>query len=144
MTSDTLGILHAWGQAIPCADPGAANSPVFGMEVAGSDAEASRFAENWREDSQVAQLSAEDRAEHWRRTRNLMIGHLVVWFIFSFGVHMFADQLYYVSFFGWPLSYYLAAQGSLIVFVVQLFLFNWQQNAIDVQFGVDEASNEIK
>ncbi|WP_210257225.1 DUF4212 domain-containing protein [Chelativorans sp. ZYF759] len=92
----------------------------------------------------MAQLSAVDRAEHWRRTRNLMIGHLVVWFIFSFGVHMFADQLYYVNFFGWPLSYYLAAQGSLIVFVVQLFLFNRQQNAIDVQFGVDEASHAIK
>jgi len=89
-------------------------------------------------------MSAEDRLEHWRRTRNLMIGHLVVWFIFSYGVHMFAYQLYQVSFFGWPLNYYLAAQGSLIVFVVQLFLFNWQQNAIDVQFGVDEASNEIK
>ena len=61
---------------------------------------------------------------------NLMIGHLVVWFIFAFGVHLFAEQLYNISFFGWPLNYYLAAQGSLIVFVVQLFVFNRQQNAI--------------
>jgi putative solute:sodium symporter small subunit len=42
------------------------------------------------------------------------------------------------------LNYYLAAQGSLIVFVVQLFLFNRQQNAIDTQFGVQETSDEIK
>lgn len=91
----------------------------------------------------MAQLSAVDRAEHWRRTRNLMIGHLVVWFIFAFGVHLFAEQLYNISFFGWPLNYYLAAQGSLIVFVVQLFVFNRQQNAIDVQFGVDEASHPV-
>ncbi len=92
----------------------------------------------------MAQMSLEDRVEHWRRTRNLMIGHLIVWFVFAYGVHLFAYQLYQISFFGWPLNYYLAAQGSLIVFVVQLFLFNRQQNAIDVQFGVDEASNEIK
>lgn len=86
----------------------------------------------------MSQLTAENRAEHWRRTRNLMIVHLTIWFIFAFLVHMFAYQLFQVSFFGWPLNYYLAAQGSLVVFVVQLFLFNRQQHAIDVEFGVDE------
>ncbi|MBX3725256.1 MAG: DUF4212 domain-containing protein [Xanthomonadales bacterium] len=77
-------------------------------------------------------------AEHWRQTRNLMLGHLVVWFIFSFVIHWFATDLNRISFFGWPLGYYFAAQGSLIVFVVQLFLFNRQQHAIDVKHGVQE------
>ena len=77
-------------------------------------------------------------AEHWRRTRMLMIGHLIVWFIFAFAVHWFAVPLNNISFFGWPLGYYFAAQGSLIVFVVQLFLFNRQQHAIDVKFGMAE------
>ncbi|HRP35620.1 MAG TPA: DUF4212 domain-containing protein [Gammaproteobacteria bacterium] len=86
----------------------------------------------------MSQLSAENRAEHWRRTRTLMIIHLVVWFIFSYVVHWFAVPLNNISFLGWPLGYYMAAQGSLIVFVVQLFLFNRQQHAIDVQFGVAE------
>lgn len=86
----------------------------------------------------MSQLTAENRAEHWRRTRTLMIIHLVVWFIFSFVVHWFAVSLNNISFLGWPLGYYMAAQGSLIVFVVQLFLFNRQQHAIDVQFGVAE------
>jgi len=82
--------------------------------------------------------SIQSREEHWRKTRKLMIGHLIVWFIFAYAVHMFASQLSQVSFFGWPLNYYLAAQGSLIVFVVQLFLFNWQQHKIDVDHGVAE------
>jgi putative solute:sodium symporter small subunit len=86
----------------------------------------------------VSQLTPENRAEHWRRTRNLTIGHLIVWFIFSYVVHWFAVPLNNISFFGWPLGYYMAAQGALIVFVVQLFLFNRQQHAIDVQFGVAE------
>jgi putative solute:sodium symporter small subunit len=86
----------------------------------------------------VSELTAENRAEHWRRTRTLMIIHLTVWFIFAYVVHWFAVPLNNITFLGWPLGYYMAAQGSLIVFVVQLFLFNRQQHAIDVKFGVAE------
>ena len=82
------------------------------------------------------------RAEHWRRTRNLMIVHLVIWFVFAFVVHWFAVQLNEIKFLGWPLGYYMAAQGSLIVFVVQLFAFNRQQHAIDVEFGVEEIDTD--
>jgi putative solute:sodium symporter small subunit len=86
----------------------------------------------------VRQLSPADRAEHWRQTRRLMIVHLSVWFIFAYVVHWFALPLNQINFFGWPLGYYMSAQGSLIVFVVQLFLFSRQQHAIDVKFGVEE------
>jgi putative solute:sodium symporter small subunit len=88
----------------------------------------------------VTQLSAEDRLEHWRRTKQLMIIHLIIWFIFAYVVHWFAVPLNNISFFGWPLGYYMSAQGSLIVFVVQLFVFNRQQHAVDVKFGVAEDS----
>ena len=37
-----------------------------------------------------------------------------------------------------PLGFYMAAQGSLIVFVVQLFMFARQQNNIDREFGYAE------
>ena len=84
----------------------------------------------------MRQLSAADRAEHWRQTRNLTIAHLTVWFIFAYVVHWFALPLNNINFFGWPLGYYFSAQGSLIVFVVQLFVFNRQQHAI-------EASDEL-
>jgi putative solute:sodium symporter small subunit len=32
----------------------------------------------------------------------------------------------------------MAAQGSLIVFVVQLFIFSWQQDKIDRECGMAE------
>lgn len=86
----------------------------------------------------MTELTAEKRALHWQRTHKLMVTHLVIWFIFAFVVHWFASSLYNVSFFGWPLNYYMAAQGSLLVFVIQLFTFNKQQHAIDCEFGVDE------
>ena len=39
---------------------------------------------------------------------------------------------------GFPLGYYMAAQGSLIVFVILIFWFASRQNAIDEEFGVAE------
>ena len=75
---------------------------------------------------------------HWARTRRLMVMHLIVWFIFSFAVHWFAPQLNKISFMHFPLGFYMAAQGSLIVFVVQLFLFSKQQEKIDRECGMAE------
>lgn len=86
----------------------------------------------------MAELTLERRQEHWRRTRNLTIAHLAVWFVFAYLVHWFATSLNSINFFGWPLGYYMSAQGSLAAFVIQLFLFNRQQHKIDVEFGVAE------
>lgn len=78
------------------------------------------------------------QAAHWQRTRNLMIVHLVIWFIFSYGVHWFATELNAISFMDFPLGFYFAAQGSLAIFVVQLFIFARQQHKIDVECGMAE------
>lgn len=75
---------------------------------------------------------------HWQRTRNLMIVHLVIWFIFSYLVHWFATELNAIRFMDFPLGFYMAAQGSLVVFVVQLFIFARQQHNIDVECGMAE------
>ena len=75
---------------------------------------------------------------HWNRTRNLMIVHLVIWFVFSYLVHWFAPSLNKISFMDFPLGFYFAAQGSLVVFVVQLFFFAKQQDTIDRECGMAE------
>ena len=81
---------------------------------------------------------ASQKVEHWNRTKKLMIVHLVIWFIFSFVVHWIAPVLNKVSVFQFPLGFYMAAQGSLIVFVVQLFIFAKQQDRIDRECGMAE------
>ena len=83
-------------------------------------------------------ISTADRERYWSRTRNLMIVHIAIWFIFAFVVHWFASSLNQVSLFGFPLGFYMAAQGSLIVFVVQLFAFVYQQGRIDRECGMAE------
>lgn len=75
---------------------------------------------------------------HWTRTRNLMTVHLIIWFVFAYLVHWFAPQLNKISFMHFPLGFYMAAQGSLVVFVVQLFVFAKQQEKIDRECGMAE------
>ena len=82
--------------------------------------------------------NASQKEEHWRRTKNLMIIHLVIWFIFAYLIHWFAPSLNQASFMSFPLGFYMAAQGSLVVFVVQLFVFVRQQHNIDVECGMAE------
>ncbi|HOV03679.1 MAG TPA: DUF4212 domain-containing protein [Kaistiaceae bacterium] len=74
----------------------------------------------------------------WGKTRGLMITMLVIWAIFSFFIHFFVNSLNEIVVFGFPLGFYMAAQGSLIVFVVMLFWFARRQDAIDREHGVAE------
>jgi putative solute:sodium symporter small subunit len=83
-------------------------------------------------------MATAKRELHWQRTRNLMFTHLAIWFIFAFVVHWFAPQLNKYTFLQFPVGFYMAAQGSLAVFVIQLFIFAKQQDTIDREAGVAE------
>ena len=83
-------------------------------------------------------VSRDVREAHWRKTKRLMWIIMILWFIFSFGIHMFARPLNSVVILGFPLGFYMAAQGSLIAFVVLCFWNASAQNKIDEEFGVAE------
>lgn len=78
------------------------------------------------------------RVVHWERTKRLMIITLTIWFIFSFVVHWFADSLNAFSFNGFPLGYYMAAQGSEVIFVILIVWFVRAQHKIDQETGFAE------
>lgn len=89
--------------------------------------------------AQSADLKQREEA-HWAKTSRLMFTHLAVWFFFGFVIHMFVVPLNTITIpiLGFPLGFYMAAQGSLIAFVVMLFLFAKQQDRIDREFGFAE------
>jgi putative solute:sodium symporter small subunit len=92
-------------------------------------------------ESRGATSAAVDRATgeaYWKKTSGLMWTVLAIWFAAGFGVHFFAQTLNPIHIFGFPLGFYMAAQGSLIIFVVGLFWFAKRQNEIDEEFGVQE------
>ena len=84
------------------------------------------------------QITPEAAAAHWARTRRLMWTCLIIWVIFSFVIHFFVSALNTITFIGFPLGFYMAGQGSLIVFVVLIFWYAARQNAIDEEFGLAE------
>lgn len=83
-------------------------------------------------------MASPDRISYWNKTKNTMFVMLALWVFFGFVIHMFVTPLNSISFIGFPLGYYMAAQGSLIAFVVMLFWFARKQNAIDEEHGVAE------
>jgi putative solute:sodium symporter small subunit len=63
---------------------------------------------------------------------------MAIWFVAGFGVHLFARAINPIHVLGFPLGFYMAAQGSLVIFVSGLFWFAKRQNEIDEEFGVQE------
>ena len=62
------------------------------------------------------------RARHWRRTLKLTGALLLAWFLVGFVVTWFARDLDF-PFFGWPFSFWVAAQGGIVVFVGLLVVY---------------------
>ncbi len=84
------------------------------------------------------QFDAAQRQKYWSKTSRLMWIIFALWILFSFAIPLFAVQLNAVKFLGFPLGFYMAAQGSLIAFVVLCIWNAIAQNKIDEEFGVQE------
>ena len=83
-------------------------------------------------------MSKESDQAHWNETTRLMLIHLGIWIFFGYVIHFFVLTLNKVTILGFPFGFYMAAQGSLIAFVVMLFLFSKQQDRIDREYGMAE------
>ena len=83
-----------------------------------------------------------NKERHWEKTKRLMMLTLGIWFIFSIVIFMFGESLNNGSFLGYPLAYYMCAQGSIIIFVVLIFWFANRQEKIDEEFGFAERGED--
>lgn len=70
------------------------------------------------------------RARHWRRTRRLTGALLLAWFGVGFVLTWFARDLDF-AFFGWPFSFWVAAQGAAIVFLALIAFHAWRMARLD-------------
>ncbi len=86
------------------------------------------------------QITPEAAGAHWAKTRTLMWICLILWAVFSFVIHMFVSAMNEITipWIDFPLGFYMASQGSLVVFVVLIFWYAARQNAIDEEFSAAE------
>ena len=75
---------------------------------------------------------------YWGKTSKLMKTMLLLWVFFGYIIRMFVVPLNGIKILGFPLGFYMAAQGSLIAFVIMLFWFAKAQDNIDRECGVAE------
>ena len=71
-----------------------------------------------------------------------MIITLLLWLFFGYFIFMFGADLNSASFLGYPLAYYMCAQGSIVAFVIILFWSANRQEKIDEEFGFTEKGDE--
>lgn len=66
-----------------------------------------------------------DRAHYafWLQTRRWTLGLLAAWLVVNLAVPWFARDLDRYSFLGFPLGYWLAAEGALFVYVALIFVY---------------------
>ena len=76
------------------------------------------------------------RALHWRRARAITALLLLAWLATTFGTVFFARQLASLTVFGWPLSFYLAAQGACLIYLLILGLYARSMRRLDRQFAL--------
>ncbi len=84
-------------------------------------------------------LTPEQRAQHWRYSVRLTLVLLAVWLVVAFVLGgVLASALDEVVILGFPLGYYVAAQGALVVFVVETIVYARLMNAKDLELGIRE------
>ncbi len=69
---------------------------------------------------------------HWRRSRRMILGLLLVWVLVSFVVPYFARELDQ-HLLGWPLSFWLVAQGGLLVYLAVVLIYDWRMRRLDAE-----------
>lgn len=79
----------------------------------------------------------EKHKEYWRRNLNLTSVLLAIWFIATFVVGWFARELNQIIIIG-PVGFYMAAQGSLIAYVLIIWYYAKRMNQLDQEYGVHE------
>ena len=75
--------------------------------------------------------------EYWNKNLRLTALLLALWFVVTFVVAWFARELSF-NFFGWPFSFYMGAQGALIIYVWIIWYYARYMNNLDNEYGVEE------
>ena len=80
--------------------------------------------------------------EYWHKNLIITAILLGVWFLVTFVEAWYARELNGITFFGFPLGFYMSAQGSLAIYVVIIGVYAVYMKKLDKEYGVDEGDLE--
>lgn len=84
------------------------------------------------------------RQSYWRRNLKLMAVLLTIWALVSFGAGIvFVEPLNEIVIAGFPLGFWFAQQGSILVFLGLIAVYVWRMDRLDAEYGITEYEQEV-
>ena len=78
-------------------------------------------------------------SKYWLANIRLVAILLVIWFTVSFGFGiLLVDVLNQIEIAGFKLGFWFAQQGSIVVFVILIFVYAYAAHRLDKRFNVEE------
>ncbi|WP_234085424.1 sodium/substrate symporter small subunit [Azonexus sp. R2A61] len=74
---------------------------------------------------------------YWRQTRRLTLFLLLLWCLLTFGLNWFASALNEFDFLGFPLGFYMGAQGILLLYLWLIWWYNRRMDRLDERYRED-------
>jgi putative solute:sodium symporter small subunit len=84
-------------------------------------------------------LTEQQKREYWRYNCWLTFWLIAIWFVVTYIISgVMAGWLNQFTFLGFPMGYYMAAQGSLAIFVIEIAVYAYLMNKKDAEYGIRE------
>lgn len=80
--------------------------------------------------------------EYWHKNLTVTAILLAIWFVVTFVVSYFARELNQITFLGFPLAFYMGAQGALIIYVAIIWYYAHYMNKLDLEYDVHEGEED--
>jgi putative solute:sodium symporter small subunit len=84
----------------------------------------------------------EKHNEYWRKNLVYTGILLFIWFLVTFVEAWYARELNSITFLGFPLGFYMSAQGSLAIYVAIIGIYAILMRKLDLEYNVDEGDSE--
>ena len=87
----------------------------------------------------MSELTEQQKKDYWRYNLRLTMILLAIWFVVAYLLSgLWAAELNKVTFLGFPFGYYMAAQGSLAIFFIEIAIYSRLMNKKDLEYGIYE------
>lgn len=77
------------------------------------------------------------QSQYWQTNIRVTFSLLMIWFVLTFVVNFFADALNEFEILGFPLGFYMASQGSLLVYLAIVWFYARYMDKLDQAYGLD-------
>jgi putative solute:sodium symporter small subunit len=83
----------------------------------------------------------EGQKQYWSKNLRMTSFLLAIWFVVTFVVGFYARDLNF-NFFGWPFSFWVGAQGALVIYVLIIAYYAHYMNNLDKEYDCAEVEED--